>query len=34
MSAGEHLPADMVEAMGRPRVIRSGQEIVEVIRCA
>jgi hypothetical protein len=33
-SAGEHLPADMVQAMGRPRVVRSGREIVEIIKHA
>jgi hypothetical protein len=30
----EHLPADMVQAMGRPRVVQSGREIVEAIRDA
>jgi hypothetical protein len=31
-ASGEHLPADMVAALGSPRVVRSGQEIVEIIR--
>jgi hypothetical protein len=31
-AAGDHLPADMVEALGRPRVVRSPEEIVEAIR--
>jgi hypothetical protein len=33
-AAGEQLPAEMVEAMGRPRVVSSGEEIVEVIKNA
>ena len=33
-AAGDELPADMVRAMGRPRVVQSGQEIVEIIRHA
>jgi hypothetical protein len=31
-SVWKHLPADMVEAMGPPRTVRSGQEIVEAIQ--
>jgi hypothetical protein len=31
-AAGEQLPAGMVEALGWPRVVHSGQEIVEIIR--
>jgi hypothetical protein len=33
-AAGEQLPSDMVEALGQPRVVRSGQEIVEVVQRA
>lgn len=33
-AAGEQLPADMVEALGRPRAVRSGQEIIEAIEQA
>jgi hypothetical protein len=32
--AGTHLPADMVEAMGPPRVVSSIQEILEIIKHA
>src|SRR5262245_60923704 len=28
---GAHLPADMLEALGRPRCVQSGQEIVDII---
>lgn len=30
----EHMPEDMIEAMGRPRIVHSGQEILEVIKHA
>jgi hypothetical protein len=33
-AASEQLPADMVEAMGQPRVVRSAQEILEAIKHA
>jgi hypothetical protein len=33
-AAGAQLPTDLVEALGRPRVVRSGQEIVEAVRNA
>jgi hypothetical protein len=33
-AAGEQLPADMVEAVGQPRVVTSGKEIVEIIKQA
>jgi len=31
-TAGDQLPAEMVEVLGRPRVVRTGQEIVEIIK--
>ena len=31
-SVARHLPADMVKALGQPRRVRSGAEIVDVIR--
>ncbi len=33
-AAGEHVPSDMVRAMGWPRVVCSGQEISEAIKRA
>jgi hypothetical protein len=33
-AAGEHLPADMVEAMGPPCVVSSIEEILEIIKNA
>ena len=32
--SGEQLPTNMVETLGRPRVVRSGREIVEAIERA
>jgi hypothetical protein len=31
---GAHLPGDMKEALGEPRCVQSGQEIVEIIKRA
>jgi hypothetical protein len=32
--AGEQLPAEMVEALGRPRIVSSAEEILEAIKHA
>jgi hypothetical protein len=34
LASGEQLPVDMVEAMGRPRVVSSGKEIIDIIKYA
>lgn len=31
---GDHMPPDMVETLGRPRVVTSAQDIVDAIRAA
>jgi hypothetical protein len=33
-AASEQLPPEMIESLGRPRVVRSGQEIAEAIKHA